>query len=601
MIHAWRTVALTLVVATATVLSFPAIAGEPLDTRTLPRLEGGTEAFSPSRDLTAYDLPAPAVQSRATAVVELLGRNGWQRYVHPSVKTTTGESVVIATFKKGPQSVRVVVSHATRDALATRITYEARPLTHDVPFPAGALDYAYDPEKPQLYAHFAPGAEVSRDAMVRDMQASGWELAPSKTRQGNPIFSKPGAEQVYLGITRLNDGRTRLAVLPVEGHHLATPPAKARNPLAELGELADLAKKLTEDAERQAGQRPARKPAAPPNAPSDEAPLKPMASPIGAPVPIPETASEMRYTGGSGELEFRAASSLPAVAAFYRREMKTLGWQERKTPINNERIVVLEFAKARAQITFTLMARADHAFVTARGSGLVTAPKTPPTVDQPRAAAPPVPPSEQPEQVAGDKLTVSDQRGLFVPAPHVNAGSERTPYRQEATARVAASLADILAFYQRELAARSWPVAADSVVRGPESANLRFTMPDGVGQLLLTRNTTAGVTDVRLIVRKEAKAKADGIAPRPGQAKIVFGNIEDAPAVVKINGKTIRVDAGVGAKEPDGPKLDLPPGTYPITVQFGKGAAKTEKVTIEADRTWGVLVGPRGILALPLY
>ena len=390
-------------------------------------------------------------------------------------------------------------------------------------------------------------------------------------------------------------------MLPVEGHHLATPPTKARNPLAELGELADLAKRLTEDAERQAGQRPARKPAAAPDAPSGEPPLKAMTSSIGAPVPIPDTASEMRFNGGSGELEFRAASSLPAVAAFYRREMKTLGWQERKTPINNERMVVLEFAKARTQITFTLMARNDHAFVTARGSGLVTAPKTPPAGDEPRASAPPVPPSEQPEQVSGDKLTVSDQRGLFVPAPHSNAGSERTPYRHEATARVAASVADILAFYQRELAARSWPVAADSVVSGPEKASLRFTTPDGTGQLLLARQTAAGVTEVRLIVRKEAKAKADGIAPNPGQAKIVFGNIEDALAIVKVNGKTIRVDAGVGAQEPNGPKLDLPPGTYSISVQFGKGAPKTEKITIEPDRTWGVMVGPRGILALPLY
>ena len=584
-----------------------ASANEPLDVRKLPRLEGGTDAFTPTAGLAAYDLPAPAVQSRAAATIELLAKDGWQRYVHPSVRTTTGESVVIATLKKGSYSVRVVVAHATRDALATRITYEARPLAHNVPFPVGAADFGYDPEKPQLYAHMPPGAEAPRDAMMRDMQAAGWQLSPTRTRAGSPIFTKPDGTQVYLSITRINDGRTRITVLPVEGHHLrdtAAAPASRGEP-ADMKQLLDMANQMMRESDRLTAERPARPERLPPAPVPGEAPLQAMTSSFGAPIPIPDTANEIKFDGGAGQLDFRSSSSLHALGEFYRAEMKRLGWQEQRSVINNEKMVVLNFSKSRESVSFTLMARREYATVRAHGRSLITAP--PPDEARPGPGRPSPAQSasragSSPEQVSGDKLTVSDQRGLIVPSPNSSTSTERTPYRQEATARVPASVADILAFYRRELATRGWTEAPGGAAgSAADQAQLRYAAPDGPALLTLTRLADAGVTEVRLTLRREALAKKDGIAPSPGQSKIVFGNMEDTAAVIKIQDKTIRVAPGTGGKEPNGPKLDLPPGTYKLTVQLGKQPPVAETITLEADRTMGVLVGPRGALALPLY
>ncbi len=595
---------LTLACLAVAIFAAPARANDPLDTRKLPRLEGGTDAFTPSADLTAYDLPAPAVQTRATAVLELLAKDGWQRYVLNSGRTTAGESVVIATLKKGPHSVRIVVAHATRDALATRITYEARPLAHNIPFPAGAADFGYDPERPQLYAYMLPGIEPPRDAMMRDMQAAGWELSPTRTRSGSPIFTKPDGTQVFLAITRINDGRTRITVLPVEGHHLRDTAAapRGRSDVADMKQMLDIAKQMMTEAERT--ERPVRSPSPQSMPVPGETPLQAMSSSFGAPIPIPDTANEIKYDNGAGRLEFQTSSSVHALSAFYRAEMKKLGWAEERSVINSENMVALSFKKARDPISFTIMARAQDVSVTARGRGLVTAP--PADIARPAAGQPPVQHASRsgppPDQVGFDKLVVSDQRGLIVPSPNTGSSIERTPYRQEAMARVPASLTDILAFYQRELAARGWTEVPGSRVTPPaDEAQLRYAAPDGAALLTLKRHVDAGLTEVRLTLRKEAQAKKDGIAPNPGQSKVVFGNIEDQPAVIKIQTKTIRVAPGVGAKEPNGPKLDLPAGTYKMTVQLGKQAPKAETITLEADQTTGVLVGPRGALALPLY
>jgi hypothetical protein len=89
------------------------------------------------------------------------------------------------------------------------------------------------------------------------------------------------------------------------------------------------------------------------------------------------------------------------------------------------------------------------------------------------------------------------------------------------------------------------------------------------------------------------------MAPKPGQVKMMFGNVMGADAVFTINKQTIKVAAG--AKGADGPTIDLPPGKYKVVVKVAGQAATTEETNVAADETWGLLVGPGGVLPLQMY
>ena len=94
--------------------------------------------------------------------------------------------------------------------------------------------------------------------------------------------------------------------------------------------------------------------------------LRPLAG-NDAPVPLPENAEDI---DAGGRLEFNSASSIKAVAAFYRSTMKEQGWNEGSSVINNANMVVLNFSKARKAVSFTIMKMGDKTNVTADGSAL---------------------------------------------------------------------------------------------------------------------------------------------------------------------------------------------------------------------------------------
>ena len=67
---------------------------------------------------------------------------------------------------------------------------------------------------------------------------------------------------------------------------------------------------------------------------------------------------------------------------------------------------------------------------------------------------------------------------------------------------------------------------------------------------------------------KSGRRAKVGILPKPGQVKVLFGNINPAEAAITFNNKTIKVAAGAGTKAPDGPTLDLPPGKYKYSIKL---------------------------------
>ena len=132
-----------------------------------------------------------------------------------------------------------------------------------------------------------------------------------------------------------------------------------------------------------------------------------------------------------------------------------------------------------------------------------------------------------------------------------------------------------------------------------DQTSLTYASPEGPAILNLTRK--GDDTVITLSLKKPAAAEKAGVLPKPGQGKVLFGNMLPSEAVVTINKQTVKVGAGVGAKAPDGPTLDLPPGKYKFSFKIGNAPAQTDEVEIAANETWGILIGPGGALALHAY
>ena len=160
-------------------------------------------------------------------------------------------------------------------------------------------------------------------------------------------------------------------------------------------------------------------------------------------------------------------------------------------------------------------------------------------------------------------------------------------------------LTAVLGFYRRELGKRDWKEEAKGAVIAADRASVTFATPDGAAVLKLGRKDKE--TTVSLAVRNPAAATKAGVMPKPGQVKVVFGNMTELEAVVTIAGKTVKIAAGIGVKKPDGPTLDLKPGKYKVTLKLAGKPAQGDDVDVGADEAWGLMAGPGGVLALNVY
>jgi hypothetical protein len=317
-----------------------------------------------------------------------------------------------------------------------------------------------------------------------------------------------------------------------------------------------------------------------------ESPLRVLAE-NKAPVPVPDTAEDVDFDGAEGTLEFESASSVKQIVEFFRTAMKPLGWREQRSVINKDNMVVLDFVKDTEKLSFTIMQMGPSVHVSARGPALVTQ-----TVDARDTARPN-------GSAASPDLEVDDAGGLPIPKPHSVSGSERSLFRFGANANVPASLEAVLAFYRRELSKRDWKEQTERAVISKNSAELAFITPDGPAVLKLGRENDETV--VTLNVREQDKAMKSNLMPKSGQAMLLFGNMRDKAADITINNKTVKIGAGSGAKGPDGPTLELPPGKYKVALKSAGQPSQNDEVEIGADEIWVVMVGPGGMLAVQGY
>ncbi|HEY7998680.1 MAG TPA: hypothetical protein VIE87_07665 [Pseudolabrys sp.] len=366
------------------------------------------------------------------------------------------------------------------------------------------------------------------------------------------------------------------------------PAAKVETPPNATDPVNDVMKEM-QQMMRDAGLPQQSLPQAAPAAKVPEAALRKLAE-NKAPVPMPDTAEDVEFDAADGKLEFNSASGVKAVVDFYRSVMKDQGWDSRSSAINNANMVVLNFAKAGKAVSFTIMRMGNKTNVSADGPGLKLAAKS----DAPSALAAP---ANAP--ATADDLVPEESGGLPLPKRHTMSVGGQTPFRRDLKASVPLSLTDVLGFYRRELGKLNWKEETQGAVVAAEKAVIRYASPDGPAVLKLGRKD--GATSVDLVVKNpDAVAKA-GIMPKPGQAKIMFGNINTAEAAITFNNKTIKVAAGAGTKGPDGPILDLPPGKYKYSIKLSGKPVQNDEVEIGADETWGLMIGPGGVLALQAY
>lgn len=335
-----------------------------------------------------------------------------------------------------------------------------------------------------------------------------------------------------------------------------------------------------------------------------DAPLRALAD-SATPVPLPESAEDVKFDGADGRLEFNSASSVRAVAAFYRSSLKSQGWKERPSVINQANMVVMDFSKGGKAFSLTAMQMGPKVKVSADGAGLVMASaKVAAKADGPGASASNEPGAKTADEVleaeADSPLPVPSKRTMRSIGTGKMPGSD-APFRRELEASVPATLNSVLVFYRSELGKRGWQETAEGAIVKPDQVQLAFTSPDGPATLKLSRGKDE--TSINLAQKYPAAAAKADVVPKPGQSKLMFGNIGKSDATVSINKQTIKIAAGAGGPQsPKPPMIDLPPGKYQYALRIAGGPVRNNQIEIGAGDTWGVMIGPGGdVLPLQMY
>lgn len=360
-----------------------------------------------------------------------------------------------------------------------------------------------------------------------------------------------------------------------------------------VNDMLQQAQQMMRDAEAQTGGA-IQPPAAARGADATVQTLQPLAG-GNAPIPLPETAQDVDFDGEDGTLQFTSASNVKSISEFFRSALQRSGWRAKPGVINNANMAQLQFAKGNKDLSITVMKMGPSTNVNARGSGLQVAAAKP---DEPAPGNPSRAGSAPTPAPSADDIIVEESAGLPVPKRHTMSEGTRTPFRRELNANVPLDLSVVLEFYRRELGNRNWKEDAKGAVATADRATVRFTSPEGPAVLTLGRKRNE--TTVSLGVKNPEAARKAGIMPQAGKARVMFGNIMPEESSLTFNNRTIKVAANAGTKAPDGPALDLAPGKYKYSIKTG-GKVQADEVEIRSDETWGLMIGPGGVLALQAY
>lgn len=623
-------IAMTLVGSSA---SSPAFAQEAIDTTRIARIAGSKELFAFPQS-TSYTTSL-SVPEALTALSTLLVSDKWQPYEQAFASRTSGTDLAIVQFKKDRQLLSVMITPAPAQNNATSVSYTGLVTGHDLPFPKSVGAIKYDPTRPYLSCQSATDLDSLSRELREGLKARGWrpwsarearrvEDADQRTEKGiTAFYVHSSAPTLHLSLGKRDDGQVSVSIEAIPAEVLAAAgksapsvapaapspdgPAVAQ-PRTDTGSrkapdaMDDLANDIMKQA-RQAigdalsgiGKPPAGKHKGHGANADDGAPLAVMPPAEGdasIPVPLPEGSIDVELA--NGQLEFGNPASVASVAAFYRSAMKKAGWKQRKSPINNSNMVVIEFEKSGADTLLTILRMGDHTKVTGTGAAFAVS-----GTDQRREQDAEKSTGNATASVTADQLEAEEAAGLPVPKQSTSRGSEKSMFRVSALAEVSAPIEAVLGFYRRELGKRSdWRQQGESTdTKG--SARIQYATPDGPAVLTLTEKS--GTTSAVLLVRNQKKAQASGLMPRAGQVRILIGNVLEKDVQISLAGKTIKVSAGKGAQAPDGPTLEVKPGSYVVSVKAPGLNAPSETISVGSDEIWGLMIGEGGVLPLPMY
>ena len=326
--------------------------------------------------------------------------------------------------------------------------------------------------------------------------------------------------------------------------------------------------------------------------PSD-APLRALAD-NSKPVPLPENAEKMEFDGDIGRLTFEAESSVGVVAAFYSDSMKSQGWKEGHSVIHQPMMAMMEFSKGAKSVSFTVMRMGRKVSVTAYGSGLEMANAKPGAAGGRATGGAATKAAVQnleadPEADPDAPFPVPKQHSAMNTSASGKLPGSNAVYRRRLDASIPAELNAVLAFYRRELGKRGWTESTERAVVQADRVQLAFTSPDGPAMLKLGRSNDE--TSVILAQKYPAVAAKADFVPKPGQAKLMLGNVGESEAAVTINKQTIKLAAGAGGlQSPKPPILELPPGKYRYSMKVAGRPDRNDAIEVIADDGWGLIV-----------
>ncbi|MCP3474362.1 hypothetical protein NLM33_29020 [Bradyrhizobium sp. CCGUVB1N3] len=233
--------------------------------------------------------------------------------------------------------------------------------------------------------------------------------------------------------------------------------------------------------------------------------------------------------------------------------------------------------------------------IAARAEGLVD------MVEAYRGCVAPSPLARITAAIGWQKLTPKPGKDMPVPAESSFSSFNTTvafrikePLRSTLEACVPAKLGNVLAFYRTELGKLGWQEKPDGTVVAADQAQLAFASPRGPALLKLGRRN--GNTSVSLVQKNSDAATKTNLMPVPGQAMLVFDNKGDNEAVLTIDKRTITIADG----QRNALSLDLPPGEYSYELRVAGHPARADTLTIAAEDTWELTVGPDGNVRSPL-
>lgn len=595
-------------------------AATAFDITAVPRVPGFTDVIVAGTNVIYVSPETPKATGKALRT--LLQAQGWMQFDEPPFEDRDDANFLQQQFIRGADAISVYAVSAPAMNNRTSVQYSLIPLPAALPIPKDATRLGYSTREPHLECFTSQKPAELLDFYAAELGKSGWKrwTTPNNKEDAESgavrtHFVNDSGKPLLLSAAPAKDGRTYVYLKAVSNEEMMldyTPKAAAA-PLKEdaapapspqkaesdddTGEkFADLVQGLVKEA-----LKPAPKPS--PAAQEAKAETTELAALAGntAPLPLPETATEIERDGEDGTLEFQSASNVPSLAAFYRAQMKALGWKERRGVLNSDRLTTLDFSKGKDdRLLFTIHNMTQYVSVSIRGDSLKTAEAKPAeesTSNNTTDSAPPA--QEDVKQYALEELEVAESAALPVPKPNNAIGSTKSKFLYGASATVQASIQTIVAFYRRELPKRDFKEDAGASISANE-AKLIFTTKEGPAVLKVMHKD--GQSNIELTVRQKARAEASGMMPKAGYVRVLFGNIEDTPGEITIGGKTFKVKAGEHAEDPkSSPSIELKPGKYAFTVQLkGKPAHKDEAQFGEGE-IWGILIGPGGGLPLPMY